>query len=68
MRLRKQFQQLQLWRQPHAPDGLELPASRRRELIAAVADLLWQFASATAHIHQEHGGYESHDEHDQDHV
>ena len=68
MRLRKQFQQLQLWRQPYAPGGVELPASRRRELTAALADLLWQFARATAHANQEQEGCEGYAEHDQDHA
>lgn len=64
MTLRKQFRQLQLWTQPYAAAGVELPASRRRELTAALADLLWQFAIATAHPNEEQGGDEGHDEHE----
>jgi hypothetical protein len=45
MTRKHKFQQQQLWILPIAPAGVELSAPQRRELTAALADLLWQFAS-----------------------
>jgi hypothetical protein len=70
MTRKNHFQQQQLWILPAAPAGVELPATKRRELTAALAELLWQFASVSAErqANQEHGGYDGHDEPDQDHA
>jgi len=64
MTLRNQLRQFQLWTQPYAAAGVELPASRRRELTAELADLLWQFAITTADTNREQGGDAGHDEHE----
>jgi hypothetical protein len=55
---------------PIAPTGVELSATKRRELTAALADLLWQFASVSAELetNQQPGGKDGHDEPDQDHA
>jgi len=45
---KKKFEQLPLWMLPKAPDGVELSASKQRELRPALAELLWQFASLSA--------------------
>jgi hypothetical protein len=68
MILKNKFQQQQLWMLPIAPAGEELPAGKRQELIAALADLLWQFASVSAEREtaNQQGGYDSHDELHQD--
>jgi hypothetical protein len=70
MPLKNKFQQAQLWMLPIAPDGVELPAAKQRELTAALADLLWQFARVLAEMEtaQPHGGYDGHDEPHQDHA
>ncbi len=70
MRTKNKFQQMQLWMIEIAPDGVELPATKRQELTTALADLLWQFASVSSEMEstQEHGGYDGHDESHQDHA
>ena len=70
MTRKNNFQQLRLWTPPIAPDGVDLPAAKRRELTAALADLLWQFASVSSEREttHEHGGYDGHEEPHQDHA
>ena len=58
MILKTKLQQLPLWAPTQASEGVELTATRRRELTAALADLLWEFASLAAETESqpEHGG------------
>ena len=67
---KKKFHQQRLWVQPLAPGGLDLPATKQQELRAALADLLWQFARASADLETttEQGGYDGHAEPHQDHA
>jgi hypothetical protein len=53
MTRKHKFQQPQLWMPPVAPVGVELSAPQRRELTAALADLLWQFASLSTETETE---------------
>ena len=55
---------------PIAPEGVDLPTGKRRELTAALADLLWQFASVSSEMEtsEEEGGKDGHAEPHQDHA
>jgi len=70
MTVKNKFQQQRLWTLPIERDGGELPATRRQELMAALADLLWQFARVSAEVETtgEQGGSDGHDEPDQNHA
>jgi len=48
MTRKNNFKQRPLWLPVSTDNALELPAGKRRELTAALADLLLQYASASA--------------------
>lgn len=59
-----------LWMLPITPEDLELPATKQQQLRTALADLLWQFANTPAELEatKQQGGYDGHDERQQDHA
>ena len=61
MRRKNNFKQQQLWLPVGTGKALELPAGKRRELTAALADLLLQYASASAESEptMEEAGYDN---------
>jgi hypothetical protein len=61
MTRKNKFKQQQLWLPVSTNHALELPAGKRRELIAALADLLLQYATAAAESEQleEEAGYDN---------
>ena len=67
---KKKSQQQLLWRLAAGPEEPELSAAKQQELRAALADLLWQFALASAESETtaEQGGYDGHAEPHQDNV
>ena len=61
MTRKNNFKQQQLWLPVSRDNALELPAGKRRELSAALADLLLQYASAAAESEPtvEEAGYDN---------
>jgi hypothetical protein len=70
MTLKTNFRQQRLWMLSNTPDGMELPAAKRRELTAALADLLLQFAGEVSKMENtpEHGGSDGYDEPHKNHA
>ena len=61
MRRKNNFKQQPLWLPVSTDNALELPAGKRRELIAGLADLLLQYANTLSESEQteEEAGYDN---------